>query len=189
MAWLAAGIALLIALYEFGQTNTGQVATETLGLDFSGIAAPGDSDVSIPVPKTLNTAKASGVNLVNLQAFAEGVWKTEGTASSDLNQRNNNPGNLKFAGQPGAVAGPNNFAVFDSIDSGWAALQRQLLKYATTNPNWTLLQTMRHYLGMDPNGGINVTDQGNALTKAQTVAGTIGGGVDENTTLSQILGV
>ncbi|AHI25490.1 structural protein [Komagataeibacter xylinus] len=47
--------------------------------------------------------------------------------------RNNNPGNLDFAGQPGAhletgVADPR-FAVFPTMDDGIRALRAQLLRY------------------------------------------------------------
>lgn len=47
--------------------------------------------------------------------------------------RNNNPGNLNYAGQAGATkeVGPNGrFAVFQSMEEGIAALARQLQRYA-----------------------------------------------------------
>lgn len=43
--------------------------------------------------------------------------------------RNNNPGNLMFAGQPGATADPQGFAVFPTMQEGWEANVRQLQLY------------------------------------------------------------
>lgn len=43
----------------------------------------------------------------------------------------NNPGNLKFAGQAGAVAGPGGFAQFASMQGGLDALARQLELYGS----------------------------------------------------------
>jgi len=45
--------------------------------------------------------------------------------------RNNNPGNLRFANQTGAVKTADNFARFDTYDQGVSALDNQLLLYYT----------------------------------------------------------
>ena len=42
-----------------------------------------------------------------------------------LGNRNNNPGNIKFAGQEGAVK-QGDFAKFDTMEDGWRALYRQV---------------------------------------------------------------
>lgn len=44
-----------------------------------------------------------------------------------LAQRQNNPGNLKYAGQPGAVRGDKGFAKFPTPQAGFQALQNQIL--------------------------------------------------------------
>jgi hypothetical protein len=182
--WIIAALVLLAVLVDLAsKADGGESDFETESPD------TGEVGLSIPKTKIVDTGDANGLNLVNLRAMAQGVWKTEGTGATDLAQRNNNPGNLKYAGQPGAVPDSRGFAVFATFADGWAALQRQLLKYGSDHPDWTLLQTMRHYLGMDATGSINVTNQGNALKKAQDVAGAIGGSVTENTTLRDILGV
>lgn len=41
-------------------------------------------------------------------------------------KRNNNPGNLKFAGQPGAEADEDGFAVFMTARDGFNALKAQI---------------------------------------------------------------
>jgi hypothetical protein len=120
--------------------------------------------------------------------FVLGIWKTEGMGPTDRAVRNNNPGNLKFAGQPGATKDPgSDFAVFGSWKDGFDAAVRQVKLDASRSPDWTILQEMRKWLGMDPNGAINVTNQGNALTKAQTVAATVG--AKPTDTLRNVLGV
>jgi hypothetical protein len=49
--------------------------------------------------------------------------------------RNNNPGNLKFAGQAGAHQGDDGFAVFNSMEEGVAASKHQLQLYADRGIN------------------------------------------------------
>jgi len=48
-----------------------------------------------------------------------------------LSVANNNPWNLRYAGQSGAVPGAKNFARFNSGDEGIAAADRQLMLYYT----------------------------------------------------------
>jgi hypothetical protein len=66
------------------------------------------------------------------QMQAEGI-PTAQTAStesinlgSNLAQKNNNPGNLRFAGQDGASQGSGGFARFDTPEAGYSALQKQI---------------------------------------------------------------
>jgi len=61
-------------------------------------------------------------------------------AGTSVAARNNNPGNLKFAGQAGARPGPmlpdgTQFAVFDTPDAGMAANVNQLRIYGTRGIN------------------------------------------------------
>lgn len=46
--------------------------------------------------------------------------------TSRLSYVNNNPGNLRYAGQPGAVQGEGGFAKFPSPQAGYEALKRQI---------------------------------------------------------------
>lgn len=42
-------------------------------------------------------------------------------------QRNNNPGNLMYAGQAGAIGQDEaGFAIFETVEAGWRALERQI---------------------------------------------------------------
>jgi hypothetical protein len=46
-------------------------------------------------------------------------------------ERNNNPGNIKFANQPNAIMGEGGFAKFDTVEHGFQALQNQLQLYSS----------------------------------------------------------
>lgn len=60
-------------------------------------------------------------NMANAIKTFEGWW------TGSRSYRNNNPGNLKFRNQPGAVgADETGHAIFDTFQSGWNALLRQL---------------------------------------------------------------
>jgi len=66
--------------------------------------------------KTINSAQLSRI-----------IGKWEGHGKSDtLATRNNNPHNLKFVGQKGAVKGPKGFAVFKDLKDGRSAGIRQI---------------------------------------------------------------
>jgi hypothetical protein len=101
--------------------------------------------------------------------------------------RNNNPGDLKYAGQPGATGqDAQGFAVFPDVPTGWQALYNQLNAYVQEFPGYSLYQIMEHYLGQSitASGG-ETTSQGNSTTYAQSVASAIG--VDPSTTLAQLV--
>lgn len=62
-----------------------------------------------------------------LRIIAERIGQLEGfNKPGTLAQRQNNPGNLRFVGQQGAVAGDKGFARFPTLDAGWSALHRQI---------------------------------------------------------------
>lgn len=98
-------------------------------------------------------------------------------AQGTLAQRNNNPGNLRFAGQTGATKGDGGFAKFDSYESGYQALLNDIKAKQTgktrtkLNPNSTLLDLMNVY---SP-----AADSNNPQKLAQSLAQ--GLGVDVNT--------
>lgn len=75
--------------------------------------------------------------------------------------RNNNPGNLKFAGQRGAVKAPDSdFAKFLTYEAGWAALIHQLTiavdgRSSSFNPTMTLLEFFAVYAPSKDNNDPN----------------------------------
>lgn len=64
--------------------------------------------------------------------IAESIAQIEGYGKAGtLAQRKNNPGNLVFIGQPGAIKDPRSrFATFKTPEDGWRALQGQIQKDA-----------------------------------------------------------
>lgn len=60
------------------------------------------------------------------QSSSKGTVSVSIPASARLASVNNNPGNLRFAGQPGAVQGQGGFAKFPSPQAGYEALKRQI---------------------------------------------------------------
>lgn len=103
--------------------------------------------------------------------------------TGSLADRNNNPGNLKFANQSGAVMGEGGFAKFNTPEDGYQALVNQvqldqsrgetleqfISKYAppTENDTTTYIQQVASNLGVDPSMKISDID---ANTLAQEIA-------------------
>jgi len=134
-------------------------------------------------------ARVAGMGQVSgfISLWASAVATFEGfyTAGSRP-ARDNNPGDLKYAGQPGATGQDSlGFAVFPTADAGWTALDNQLQAYVNQFPDYDIFQIMEHYLGQNITAeGGEVTSQGNSTTYANYVASAIG--VDPNTTLSDL---
>jgi hypothetical protein len=63
-----------------------------------------------------------------MTTLADAISKMEGwLVPNSLAQRNNNPGNLRYVGQAGAVGqDANGFAIFATPSDGQAALQTQI---------------------------------------------------------------
>ena len=111
--------------------------------------------------------RAAITGLGTTDAIAQAIQRMEGYAPGTRAYRNNNPGNLRYVGQPGATgADTSGFAIFPSYDAGYAALQKQIeldasrgltieqfiAKYAPPNENDTTNYTTRitEWTGFDP---------------------------------------
>ena len=118
-----------------------------------------------------------------IQIWASAIAQFEGFNSAGSRPaRNHNPGDLKFAGQAGAVGQDSaGFAIFPDDGTGFQALYNQLNKYVADFPGYSLLQIMAHYLGQPTPTS---DSQGNAFTYAAFVAGQLG--VDTGTTLADM---
>ena len=83
-----------------------------------------------------------------VNALATAIQNQEGYYPGSLAYQNNNPGNLVYAGQPGATQGAGGFAAFSSYSAGRAALQNQITLDATRgtdingNPTTTVSQLL-----------------------------------------------
>lgn len=71
-------------------------------------------------------ASTSGMNPLAVTAVANAIQTQEGFYPGSVSYTNNNPGNLMYAGQAGATAGPGGFAVFSTYAAGYQALQNQI---------------------------------------------------------------
>ena len=85
-----------------------------------------------------------------LYVFALAIQQFEGWYEGSRSFRNNNPGNLKYAGQTGSTGqDAGGFAVFPNYETGFAALERQielsLLGYAGYSAEMTLLEFFERY--------------------------------------------
>jgi hypothetical protein len=105
-------------------------------LDFFSVYAP-SADNNSPSSYAAIVANDLGVDASTpigtltsrVDEFAKAIAKHEGFTSgaSRLAVQNNNPGNLRFIGQAGAVKGESNFAKFATVEDGWRALRNDIL--------------------------------------------------------------
>jgi len=129
----------------------------------------------------MEDARAQGYSEEQIQEFLKGSesqtsinGSVQIPTSSRLASVNNNPGNLRFAGQTGASQGEGGFARFPSPEAGYQALKNQInldasrnltlenfiYKYAppTENATSTYLQQMIQFTGANANTPISQID-------------------------------
>lgn len=118
-----------------------------------------------PVIRGLGLGVAQVLPAPVVQTIASTIQTQEGYYPGSLAYTNNNPGNLVYAGQPGATQGQNGFAVFDSYSDGMQALQNQIQLYA--GRGMTIDQMMATYAPASQPGN-------NPSAYAQTIANALG---------------
>lgn len=116
-----------------------------------------------------------------LDTMASAISMFEGNAPDSRATRNNNPGNLKFAEQPGAEKDKDGFAVFRTSQDGMNALKAQIRvavdgKSNVFNPEMTLHEFFQKYAP--------AKDKNHPLAYAQFVAQRMG--TTSNTKLKDI---
>lgn len=116
-------------------SRSGLNANSTL-FDFFSVYAPSadnnnPSSYASIVAKNLGVTSDTPIGELRgrVSEFARAIAQHEGFTSgaSRLAVENNNPGNLRFIGQAGAVKGRNNFAKFSSVEAGYQALENDIL--------------------------------------------------------------
>lgn len=117
------------------------------------------------------------------QSVAASISQMEGyNVAGSLAQRNNNPGNLRFVGQAGAVQGQGGFAAFPTPEAGQQALLDQINldasrgmtltqfvnSYAPPSENDTsnYLNFVSSQTGIDPNSSLTSAFQRGLIHKA-----------------------
>jgi len=117
------------------------------------------------------SASSSGASAVELLASAiqahEGWFPPgPGNPAGSASYRNNNPGNLKYVGQGGAIGtSPLGFAVFPDFASGRRALIRDIGAKLARHPDHSIISFITQYEGGDP-----ANPPGNDLAYAKNVA-------------------
>jgi hypothetical protein len=109
-----------LSIYGFSTVNVGgqvyKVGDTVKGANGqSGIVLP-DGNISVPQSSQPDSTSPQAINWGSLQV----------SLGSPLSKANNNPGNLRFVGQPGATQGKNGFARFETPQAGVEALARQI---------------------------------------------------------------
>lgn len=156
-------------LPEYLEARTASKKPETIGTAETGFykwdpATRSFEQVIAPVVEyKLNTETGELYNPLTGETLAAG-GDTTGTFAKGgtLAEANNNPGNLRYAGQPGATQGKGGFAAFPTLEAGLQALRNDILGKMTGNTrtglngNSTLLDFANVYApkadGNDPAG-------------------------------------
>ena len=82
---------------------------------------------SFSAPQLQGGAKRRIRGMGQFTSIANEIQQLEGWFSGSVSQTNNNPGNLMYAGQPGATGQTAaGFAVFPTYQAGYQALQNQI---------------------------------------------------------------
>jgi hypothetical protein len=133
--------------------------------------------VGFPVQRRLR----GSISADAVSAIAAAIQTQEGYAPGTLAYRNNNPGNLRYAGQPGATPGAGGFAAFSSYPAGQAALKNQIALDAVrgTDVNGNPTTTVAELIGSWAPPSENDTSAYIASVAAQT-------GYDPNAALSSL---
>jgi hypothetical protein len=117
--------------------------------------------------------------LGSLQTVAATIQQQEGYYPGSLAYRNNNPGNLMYAGQAGATGTPGTLAVFDSYADGYNALLNQITLDA--NKGWSIQQFTSSYA---PTGCGTACNGNNPTAYAQTIANNEGLSINDPLSLA-----
>lgn len=131
-------------------------------------------------------------------SIAQAIQNQEGYYPGSVAYVNNNPGNLKYVGQPGATAGAGGFAQFSSYNAGYSALLNQINLDATRgtdvngNPTTTVSQligswapasenntpayvaSVTAYTGYDPNAALSSLGTGSDMATVPVDTSTAG---------------
>lgn len=109
-------------------------------------------------------AGATEMSLYSVESLAAAIQTFEGYYPGTRAYRNNNPGNLKFAGQPGTTGQDDKgFAIFATFVDGWNALITLIRKRISQHPTWTILDFFMSYA--PPSDNNDTTGYANFVAK------------------------
>jgi hypothetical protein len=129
----------------------------------------------------VRTSSSRGLGDALTDCLAGAITTQEGVNPNFVG--NNNPGNLVYAGQSGAVPGAGGFAKFPSVAAGQAALQWQIQNYINRGFNLTdFFNTYAPGNTTNAAGGVQTP----AATQAYINNVSASCGLDTSTPLTQI---
>lgn len=113
-----------------------------------------------------------------VEKMANAIKEFEGWFPGSVSYRNNNPGNIKDTGFAGYVeSDAQGHAIFDTFDSGWAALKRKLERaFLGQSEVYLPSMTLYQFFG--------TWAEGNSTPYAEFVAQALG--VDANARLEEL---
>jgi len=84
-----------------------------------------------------------------IEEMAKAIMDFEGWSAGSVSQRNNNPGNLKWANQTGAIGmDQQGHVIFESFEAGWNGLINQLkLAFEDRSNVYTSNDTLYDFFG------------------------------------------
>ena len=132
--------------------------------------------ISDPLTATPSQAAAGSTKSSLIGSWADAIQKFEGWFAGSRSFRNNNPGNLRVAGDLGVDA--SGYGVFSTYDLGRSALVSDLTAKVQKYGGQTLAQVMQRYAP--------ASDGNDPLAYATYVAQRLGVGISD--TLNQIFG-
>jgi hypothetical protein len=130
-------------------TLVSMIRASELGLHGVTWPVPRRADTPIAFIRVFGARRLRGsISPAAVNALSSAIQNQEGYYPGSLAYQNNNPGNLVYAGQPGATRGAGGFAAFDSYSAGLSALQNQITLDATRgtdvsgNPTTTISELL-----------------------------------------------
>lgn len=122
------------------------------GIVYSGTPSTTGYGAMGPITmKTLNAGSIKPVEETKIDIWADAIQEYEGWTPGSRSYRNNNPGNLRYVGQPTAIGHDSaNFCIFKTYADGRAALELMLTNACTGKskvyrPTMTLLEFYHVY--------------------------------------------
>jgi hypothetical protein len=152
-------------------------------------SSPSSNSISEQTPSSPSSVSDYDASAVEgpsgLENFLQGIYHYEGGNSGDRNVRNNNPGNMKLSNAPGQIGVDHGFAIFETPEDGWAALDRDVKRKIQAHPGWDFYDFFNYWL----RGSVTapaIDAEGNSDSYAEYVAQR--GGFDPTQPVSSILG-
>jgi len=159
------------------QTDTSSPAVEgTTGYQVPFSSSGTYNIAAVGVSKVIGKTPDTNLSDISISDLAKGIMANEGytNGTSTVAINNNNPGNLKYAGQVGATQDARGFAVFPSIEAGTQALMNDLNAKVNSGKYQTINDLMSVYSPDSDNPASSTYGSGSNLDVASALASGVG---------------